>query len=121
MAWEFKDGLPIYMQIVSRIEMDIASGIYQSGEKMPSVRELAITAGVNPNTMQRALTELETRGLLHSERTSGRFVTEEKEVLKEMKKTLASDYIQELFFHLEHLGMTREEIIDAVTEWKGGK
>lgn len=119
MPWDFKDGLPIYMQIVSRIQLDIASGVYKSGEKMPSVRELALVAGVNPNTMQRALTELESEGLLYSERTSGRFVTQEENVLKEMKKNLASTYIRELFHHLEYLGMTKEEIIEAVKEWEG--
>ncbi len=72
MAWEFKDGIPIYRQLVRRLEISIAAGEYQSGEKMPSVRDLAMEAGVNPNTMQRALAELEAGGLLHSERTAGR-------------------------------------------------
>ena len=77
MEWNFKSGIPIYTQIIDEMTMRIASGYYGPGDKLPSVRDLAMDAGVNPNTMQRALAELERRGLVFSERTSGRFVTKE--------------------------------------------
>ena len=89
MEWNFKDGIPIYTQIIDEMTMRIASSAYAPGDKLPSVRDLAMDAGVNPNTMQRALAELERRGLVFSERTSGRFVTKEDEVLKALHEDLA--------------------------------
>ena len=73
MKWIFKDGIPIYSQIVEQMKLHIASGAYKMGDKLPSVRDLAVEAGVNPNTMQRAFAELERDGLLHSERTRGKY------------------------------------------------
>lgn len=77
MAWELDSDRPIFIQIVERIQMEIISGKYSPGDKLPSVRELAAVAAVNPNTMQKALTELERTGLVYSQRTSGRFITED--------------------------------------------
>ena len=82
------------------------------------VRELAMEAGVNPNTMQRALTQLEQEGLLYTQRTSGRFVTEDKQVLKEMRKSLSEQYVKDLFEALGKIGMNREEIIEAVSSFE---
>ena len=76
MAWELSDDRPIYLQLMEHIQGDILSGVYPLGGKLPSVRDLAACASVNPNTMQKALSELERSGLLYSQRTSGRFVTE---------------------------------------------
>lgn len=73
MPWNLNSDRPIFLQIVERIEMDIISGVYQPGQRLPAVRELASCAAVNPNTMQRALSELERTGLVYSQRTSGRF------------------------------------------------
>ncbi|MCI7145890.1 MAG: GntR family transcriptional regulator [Clostridiales bacterium] len=117
MKWTFEDGRPIYIQIVEQMKVLIASGAYAPGEKIPAVRELAVEAGVNPNTMQKAMSELERDGFLHSERTSGRFVTEDIEVIDEMKKTLSREFVRDLFEKLDRLGMSKEEIIAAVEQW----
>ena len=117
MEWNFKSGIPIYSQIVDEMTMRIASGIYEPGEKLSSVRDLAMDAGVNPNTMQRALAELERRGLVYSERTSGRFVTKEEAVLKSLHEELAKKYFQELAEKLRKIGMSGEEIQEAMKKW----
>ena len=85
MAWQLDSDRPIYAQLVERIQMQIVSGCYEPGGRLPSVRELAATAAVNPNTMQRALGELERQGLLVSAGTSGRYVTDDKEVLGQLR------------------------------------
>lgn len=117
MEWNFKNGIPIYTQIIDEMTMRIASGTYSPGEKLPSVRDLAMDAGVNPNTMQRALAELERRGLVFSERTSGRFVTKEDRILKDLHEDLAKRYFEELADKLRRIGMTGEEIAGAVKRW----
>lgn len=120
MEWNFKDGIPIYTQIVDEMTVRIASGQYAPGEKLQSVRDLALEAGVNPNTMQRALAELERRGLVFSERTSGRFVTKEAGTLKELHEELAKKYFEEFADKLRKIGMSDKEIADAVKEWLDG-
>ena len=117
MEWNFKNGIPIYTQIIDEMTMKIASGEYEPGGKLPSVRELAMDAGVNPNTMQRALAELERRGLVYSERTSGRFVTREEGVLNKLHEELAQKYFEELEEKLRKLGMSGSDIRDAVARW----
>lgn len=117
MEWNFKNGIPIYTQIIDEMTMRIASGSYEPGEKLPSVRDLAMDAGVNPNTMQRALAELERRGLVFSERTSGRFVTKEETILKALHEELAKKYFEEFADKLRKIGMSGEEIVGAVARW----
>jgi DNA-binding transcriptional regulator YhcF (GntR family) len=117
MKWQFKPGLPIYQQLVSIMKNSIANGTYPAGAKLPPVREIAMEAGVNPNTMQRAFATLEQEGLLYSVRTSGRFVTEDQNMLNNLRKDLSGDYIRELVSQLTQLGMSREEILAAVSEW----
>lgn len=117
MEWNFKNGIPIYTQIIDEMTMRIASGLYAPGEKLPSVRDLAMDAGVNPNTMQRALAELERRELVFSERTSGRFVTKEESVLKALHEELARKYFEEFADKLRKIGMSGEEITGAVRRW----
>ena len=117
MEWNFKNGIPIYAQIVDEMTMRIASGQYPPGGKLPSVRDLALEAGVNPNTMQRALAELERKELVHSERTSGRFVTEEEEVLNTLHEDLAKRYFEEFADKLRKIGMSGEDIAGAVKKW----
>ena len=73
MPWELDNDRPIYLQLMERIQQDIVSGIYKPGDRLPSVRDLAVEAAVNPNTMQKALSELERSGLVYSQRTSGRY------------------------------------------------
>ena len=117
MEWNFKDGIPIYTQIIDEMTMRIASSAYSPGDKLPSVRDLALDAGVNPNTMQRALAELERRGLVYSERTSGRFVTKEETVLKDLHEELARKYFEELTEKLRKIGMDDSAIKASVNSW----
>ncbi len=117
MEWIFKNGIPLYTQIIDEMTMRIASGAYQPGEKLPSVRDLAMDAGVNPNTMQRALADLERKGLVYSERTNGRFVTEEENVLNALHEDLAKEYFEEFTEKLRKIGMKTDEITGAVKRW----
>lgn len=117
MEWNFKHGIPIYQQIVDEMTMRIASGSYAPGAKLPSVRDLAMDAGVNPNTMQRALAELERRGLVFSERTSGRFVTKEVAVLRKLHEELARVYFDEFAAKLMKIGMSATEISESIGKW----
>ncbi|MBQ3282023.1 MAG: GntR family transcriptional regulator [Eubacterium sp.] len=117
MEWNFTDGVPIYSQIVDQMTMRIASGAYEPGEKLPSVRDLAIDAGVNPNTMQRALAELERQGLVFSERTSGRFVTKDNEILMRLHEELAKKCFDEFAEKLRKIGMSADEMKKSVGEW----
>ncbi|MDO4620801.1 MAG: GntR family transcriptional regulator [Lachnospiraceae bacterium] len=117
--WEFKDSSPIYLQIIAIIRTGILNSTYPPGSKLPAVRELALQAGVNPNTMQRALSELERDGLIHTERTNGRFVTEDQTVLQTLARQMAEERISELFQQLRNLGLTDTQIIDMVQNWKG--
>ncbi len=118
MKWEFKNGIPIYLQIIDQIKRQIVSGELAPGSRIPAVRDLAKEAGVNPNTMQRALTQLEQEGLLYTQRTSGRFVTQEEEIMKQTRMQLSDEYIAELFKHLQQLGLSRDDIVEAVSEWR---
>ena len=120
MKWQFENGIPIYLQILRKMRTEIASGAYPPGGKLPPVRELALEAGVNPNTMQRAFAELERDGLVFSQRTSGRFVTEDEEALRQIRRSLSEEIINELCTRLTHLGMDREEIRAAVDAWVSG-
>lgn len=110
MTWNLDNNMPIYLQLMERIQRDIISGRYGPGDKLPSVRELAVEASVNPNTMQKALSELERKGLVYSQRTSGRFITEDQEMLKELKKEQAGRYLAEFFENMRNLGLKDEEI-----------
>ena len=114
MKWVFEDGIPIYQQIVRFLRVGIANGTYPPGSKLPAVRDLAMEAGVNPNTMQRALAEMERDGLMYSVRTSGRFITEDEQVMSALRDKLSSEYINEMIRRLTGLGLTDQEIAEAV-------
>ena len=116
MSWTLDNDRPIYLQLMERIQRDIIAGVYQPGDKLPSVRDLALEAAVNPNTMQKALSELERSGLVYSQRTSGRFITEDTEMLTQMKKELATEHIQEFFQKMEQLGFSRAELLTLVAK-----
>ena len=117
MPWNLDVHLyPIYLQIIERVQMDIITGRYQPGDKLPSVRDLAQEAAVNPNTMQKALSELERSGLIYSQRTSGRFITEDKELIHQMKKELAAAEVSAFVAHMKQLGITPEEIRQLLAE-----
>ena len=120
MAWILDDSRPIYLQIVELIKADIISGVYQPGEKLPSVRDLAAEASVNPNTMQKALTELERSGLVYTQRTSGRFITEDVSKMTELKEQLAREQIQLFLKNMEQPGIRKEDIRRRA-DLEGGK
>ena len=111
MGWNFQNDRPIYTQLVEQIELRIVSGVYPPGSRLPSVRDMAAEAAVNPNTMQRALAALETDGLLYTHRTSGRFITEDEGKIMQIKDNLAEKLIHDFFTHMEKLGYTREQAI----------
>lgn len=110
MAWELDNDRPIYAQLVDRIQMQIVSGYYQPGGKLPSVRELASVAAVNPNTMQKAFVELERSGLIITQRTNGRNVTEDTELIENIKQGMARGHMEFFFSKMKELGYTGEEI-----------
>ena len=112
MAWTFKDDRPIYSQLVEQIKIKIISGEWELGGRLSSVRELAEQAGVNPNTIQRALAELERDGLVHSKRTSGRFVTEDENMIKNVREAVAAENIAAFMESMKRLGFTESEIMD---------
>lgn len=116
MPWNLDSSRPIYLQIIERVQMDIIIGRYQPGDKLPSVRDLAQEAAVNPNTMQKALSELERSGLIYSQRTSGRFITEDKELIHQMQKELAAAEVSAFVAHMKQLGITPEEIRQLLAE-----
>ena len=116
MPWNLDSSRPIYLQIIERVQMDIITGRYQPGDKLPSVRDLAQEAAVNPNTMQKALSELERSGLIYSQRTSGRFITEDKQLIHQMKKELAAAEVSAFVAHMKQLGITPEEIRQLLAE-----
>lgn len=121
MSWNLDSDRPIFLQIIEKIQTDIISGIYHPGDKLPSVRELAAEASVNPNTMQKALSELERTGLVYSQRTSGRFITEDTAMIRQLKSELAKEMIEEFLERMGQLGFQREEAIALVLETiKGG-
>lgn len=111
MSWDLNSDRPIFIQIIEKIQMDIISGLYRPGDKLPSVRELAAEASVNPNTMQKALSELERTGLVYSQRTSGRYITEDTAMIGRLKETLAKGIISDFFWHMEKLGFQKEEAL----------
>ena len=105
---------------MERIQHDIISGVYQPGDKLPSVRDLALDAAVNPNTMQKALSELERGGLVYSHRTSGRFITDDSTLLKKIKTDLAQEYISTFLSQMRRLGVNDSETLEMIKETLGG-
>ena len=118
MTWKFTDDIPIYLQIIELMKMDIVSGKYRSGDKLPAVRDLAMEVGVNPNTVQKAFAELERQGLVQSERTSGRFVSIDEKGIEELRSDISDNYIAEMFANLRKLGMDDQMIRNAVKHWE---
>ena len=118
MKWQFNNDAPIWSQLIAQIKVGIVTGAFPPGERLPSVRDLAAEAGVNPNTMQRALTELERDGLVYSQRTAGRFVTEDQSMIASAKRSLAESHIQTFLRAMAHLGYDREEILTLLRQEK---
>ena len=118
MNWQFSNDAPIYAQLVRQIRAGIVSGAFSPGERLPSVRDLAMEAGVNPNTMQRALAELERTGLVYTQRTAGPFVTEDAAVIDSAKQELAHQQIGAFLHRMERMGYDREQTAQLVRSWK---
>lgn len=117
MEWEFQKDRPIYTQILEHIELCIISGQYKPGAKLPSVRELAAEAAVNPNTMQRALAELERQELVHAERTAGRYITEDMELIAKVKEKIAGEYMEEFVVKMKKIGFSEGDIEKMMREY----
>lgn len=117
MDWIFSEDRAIYTQIVEKIKQAIVAGKLAPGEKIPAVRELATDAGVNPNTMQRALAYLEQIGFLYSERTSGRYVTKNTELIQAEKMSIANNELQLFFEKMKNLGYSSDEITELIKNY----
>jgi GntR family transcriptional regulator len=111
MTWEFTADRPIYLQLMEQIELQIVSGAYPPGGKLPAVRDLAAEASVNPNTMQKALAELERMGLVYAQRTSGRFITEDTGMIQKARQSLALEQIAQFLQRMGALGYSHEETL----------
>ena len=111
MEWRFEGGAPIYAQIVGAVKLAIVSGELPPGARLQGVRELALEAGVNPNTMQRALSELERQGLLYTLRTAGRYVTGDEAVIRAARRELAGGYVDACLTAMGRLGMEKSDMI----------
>lgn len=121
MAPKFDNNIPIYIQLVEQIKIDIISGRLKSGERLPSVREFALQMKVNPNTMQKALQELEEINLIYTERTNGKYVTEDKKLIDKYKKQYADDLSKKYFHNMQDIGFTKEETIKYLESLGGNK
>ena len=115
MAWNLDSDRPIYAQLLERIQLQIVSGIYAPGDKLPSVRDLAAEASVNPHTMQKAFAELERSGLIETKRTSGRFVTEDKNMITQIRTQLAKEEINAFIAKMKELGFEKKDIITLLS------
>ncbi|HCC35526.1 MAG TPA: GntR family transcriptional regulator [Ruminococcaceae bacterium] len=113
---EFSQSAPIYVQLMDISKRNIIRGEWRAGEKMPPVRDLAVKFGVNPNTVQRALSELEREGLVYSERTAGRFITKDVGAITALKDKTAKEYIQNFLGHMKQLGFNKEQLIKLIKE-----
>ena len=111
MPWNLDSDKPIFIQLVERLESDIVSGKYSPGDKLPTVRDLAVEAAVNPNTMQKAYGELERIGLVYSQRTSGRYVTDDRKLIDRTRKELAQKTASEFLARMKELGIDRNEAV----------
>ena len=116
MQWQLRGDRPIYQQIMEKLTEQIVSGQLNAGDKVPPVRELAAQAGVNPNTMQRALQELESRGLLQAQRTAGRTVTADDTALQALRRRRAGTLAAEFLHQMQALGLTEAEIETLLRE-----
>jgi Predicted transcriptional regulators len=114
MPWELKSDRPIYTQLIEQIELMIVSGVYPPGSKLPSVRDMAQEAEVNPNTMQRALVRLEEDGLINTHRTSGRSITEDATMIERAKTKLAQEQVSEFLEKMRMLGFEQKEILTII-------
>ena len=121
MNYKFTSDKPIYVQLVDLFKIGILSGELALGSKLDSVRELAVDAKVNPNTMQKALSELEKFGLVRTERTSGRFITDDEKKITAMRKELAESEIGVFLDKMKTLGFSNTEVVSLISDFKEGE
>lgn len=112
----FDNNIPIYIQLLEYIKIYIISGAFRCGEKLPSVRDFALTFKVNPNTMQKALTELEDEGLIYTERTNGKFVTKDEKVIEKLKNEYALTLAKSYFEGMKRIGFSKADSIKYLRE-----
>jgi len=115
MKWKFRGDRPIYAQIIEHLQRGVLTGEYPPGSAVPSVRTLALEAEVNPNTMQKALAELEAQGLLRTHRTAGRTVTEDETMIDNMKENLAKAQVETFFEGMKAIGIDETEAVKLIT------
>ena len=121
MAWKFDNNIPIYIQISNIIKLQIVTKQLKSGDKLPTVRDLAETAGVNPNTVQRALSDLETEGFVYSVRTTGRFVTDNVELIQKTRVELAQQELDSFVTNMLNLGFEEIDLVGQLEEFLKGE
>lgn len=117
MKYTFDPNLPIYLQVMTEIKKDIFTKVSLPGQKIASVRELALQYSVNPNTIQKALSELEREGLLYSERAVGRYVTEDIALISIKKQELLQNIVQEFIEQMQAIGCSKEEMVEAINKF----
>jgi len=116
LAWQFTSNRPIYQQIVDEIELRILNGTYEMGMRLPSVRDLAVLAAVNPNTMQRALAELEEMGLVTTQRNTGRTVTTDESAVSRARDNKADLLAETFLMQMKALGLSRKEVLERLAK-----
>ncbi len=116
MAWELLPDRPFYTQLLEHLQVRIMTGVYAAGQRLPSVRDLAEEASVNANTMQRALTELEEAGLVNTQRTAGRYITEDQSRIDALRMALAQQQLQHYLDGMQRLGYSAQEAGDFLTK-----
>lgn len=116
MKWDIDSERPVYVQLIEKIQAGIISGYYKPGDRLPSVRDLATEATVNPNTMQKALADLERTGLIYTNRTSGRFITSDETMIHKLKEQSAATLVREFLEKMKQHGFGPEETLAYVTD-----
>lgn len=119
MSWNFNCEKPIFMQIVDILTLKIIKGEYKTGERIETVRELALTAGVNPNTVQRAFAEIEEIGLIYTKRGDGRFVTEDTKLLASFKENYVSEKVSDFLNSMSEIGIDANALTEIIRKKKG--
>ena len=116
MAWSFSSDRPVYLQIAQRIRRSVLSGEYPPGGQIPSVRQLALEAAVNPNTVQHAFSDLENEGIIISKGTQGRYVTEDRQIIEQMRQAIAMECVRGFLQDLKQLAIDGEQAISMIKE-----
>ena len=116
MEFIFDNNIPIYIQLLEYMKIYLISGVFKSGDKLPSVRDFANTFRVNPNTMQKALAELESMKLIYTERTNGKYVTNDKELIEKLKDEYAITLAKSYFEGMKRIGLGKADSIKYLEE-----